>query len=67
MPNICTTYYVIEGCPALTSITLPASVTEIKRSGLYENLKTINVPEGMTDHFKKILPEEYHEFIVEPK
>jgi hypothetical protein len=52
-------------CPALTSITLPASVTEIDESGLDEDLQTINVPEGMTDHFKQILPEEYHEFIVE--
>ena len=42
-------------------------MTEIARSGLDENLQTINVPEGMTDHFKQILPEKYHEFIVEKK
>ena len=54
-------------CSALTSITLPANVTEIARSGLYKNLQTINVPVGMTDHFKQILPERYHNLIVEKK
>ena len=38
---------------------------EIKDAALLENLKVINVSEGMTDHFKQPLSEQYHQFIVE--
>ncbi|MBR2415369.1 MAG: leucine-rich repeat protein, partial [Bacteroidaceae bacterium] len=60
-----------RSCEKLKSITLHPSITEIENDFYCdywkERLITINIPVGMTDHFKQILPEEYHEFIVEPK
>ena len=62
---------VFGDCKKLESIVMPDSVTEIENDFYCdhwkERLKTINIPVGMTDHFKQILPERYHNLIVEKK
>ena len=52
-------------CSQLKSINLPDSVTEIGENAFKsaKALKTIQVPEGKEDKFKKLLPEELHNLI----
>ncbi len=52
---------------ALQTITLPAGVAKIDYWAFYncKSLKTIYVPAKKTDYYKKRLPEELHQFIVE--
>ena len=58
-----------RSCEKIKSITLHPSITEIENDFYSdhwkERLKTIYIPVGMTDHFKQILPERYHNLIVE--
>ena len=51
----------------LTSISIPKSVTEIDSEcfDCCSSLKTIYVPTGRADYYKKCLPEKWHSFIVE--
>lgn len=52
-------------CYQLKSISLPDSVTEIGENAFKsaKALKTIQVPKGKEDKFKKLLPEELHNLI----
>ena len=56
-----------EGCTSLTTVTLPAGVKKIENDVFYEcsALSTIYVPAKKTDYYKKRLPEELHDTIVE--
>ena len=60
-----------RSCEKIKSITLHPSITEIENDFYSdhwkERLKTIYIPVGMTDHFKQILHERYHNLIVEKK
>lgn len=60
--------YAFKGCTSLNTITLPESVTDISFYGSpFEDctaLKTIFVPANKYGHFKKLLPKDFHEFIV---
>ena len=54
------------GCSALTTVTLPKGVK--KMPDAFNNctgITTINIPAKKTDYYKKRLPEELHQFIVE--
>ena len=55
------------GCISLTTVTLPAGVKKIEDDVFYEcsALSTISVPAKKTDYYKKRLPEELHDIIVE--
>ena len=55
------------GCSNLTSIVIPDSVTTIEINAFNgcNALKTIYVPENKTNYFKKLLPYDLHEYIVE--
>ena len=55
------------GCSNLRSVTLPAGIKKIDNSTFRgcDNLNTINVPAKKADYYKKRLPEELHQFIVE--
>lgn len=56
-----------EGCTSLTTVTLPAGVKKIECDVFYEcsALSTIYVPAKKADYYKKRLPEELHDTIVE--
>ncbi len=58
---------VFYDCMNLKSIIFPESVTEIGESAFNgcTSLKTINVPFNHFHHYKMLLPEELHPFIVE--
>ena len=51
----------------LASVTIPEGVTSIGKDafGGCSALTTINIPAKKTDYYKKRLPEELHQFIVE--
>ena len=55
-------------CKNLTAITLPATLTHIgDRAFKYcENLTAIHIPQGMTEHFKALLPSGLHSKLIEP-
>lgn len=55
-----------EGCSALTTVTLPKGVKKMPNA-FFEctGITTINIPAKKTDYYKKRLPEELHQFIVE--
>ena len=54
-------------CTSLTTITLPAGVKNIDYEAFRKcsALATIYVPAKKTDYYKKRLPEELHDIIVE--
>ena len=54
-------------CNGLTTVTLPKAVKEIGRCAFRDctGITTINVPVKKTDYYKKRLPENLHQFIVE--
>ena len=53
-------------CSALTTVTLPKGVNEMPDAFLdCTGITTINIPAKKTDYYKKRLPEELHQFIVE--
>ena len=56
-----------EGCTSLTTVTLPAGVKNIDYEAFRKcsALATIYVPAKKTDYYKKRLPEELHDIIVE--
>ena len=54
------------GCSALTTVTLPKGVKKMPDAFLNcTGITTINIPAKKTDYYKKRLPEELHQFIVE--
>ena len=55
------------GSYSLKSITIPESVTKIDESAFEEcsALSIIYIPANKTDYYKEILPEEFHDKIVE--
>jgi hypothetical protein len=57
-----------NGCTSLTTVTLPAGVRNMEHA-FAENsaLSTIYVPSKKSDYYKKHLPEELHDKIVELK
>lgn len=57
-----------SGCTSLTTVTLPAGVRNMEHA-FAENpaLSTIYVPSKKSDYYKKHLPEELHDKIVELK
>jgi hypothetical protein len=59
--------YLFADCSNLRSVTLPAGIKKIDKSTFSgcDNLNTINVPAKKADYYKKRLPEELHQFIVE--
>ena len=59
--------FAFDGCTSLTAVTLPAGVKKIEYDVFYEcsALATIYVPAKKTDYYKKRLPEELHDTIVE--
>ena len=54
-------------CKGLISVTIPEGVTSIGKDafGGCTGITTINIPAKKTDYYKKRLPEELHQFIVE--
>ena len=58
-----------NGCKALNTIILPIGVNKIGKGAFYEcsALSTIYVPAGKSDYYKKRLPEELHNKIIELK
>lgn len=53
-------------CSALTTVTLPKGVKKMPDAFLNcTGITTINIPAKKTDYYKKRLPEELHQFIVE--
>ena len=55
------------GCASLTTLTLPIGVNKIEEQ-VFDKcsaLAAINVPAGKADYYKKRLPEELHDKIVE--
>ena len=53
-------------CSALTTVTLPNGVEKMPDAFLNcAGITTINIPAKKTDYYKKRLPEELHQFIVE--
>ena len=56
-----------NGCKALNTIILPIGVNKIGKGAFYEcsALSTIYVPAKKTDYYKKRLPENLHDKIVE--
>ena len=53
-------------CSALTTVTLPNGVKKMPDAFLNcTGITTINIPAKKTDYYKKRLPEELHQFIVE--
>ena len=60
--------FAFEGCTSLTTVTLPAGVRNMEHA-FAENpaLSTIYVPSKKSDYYKKHLPEELHDKIVELK
>ena len=59
--------FAFEGCTSLTTVTLPTGVKKIENDVFYEcsALSTIYVPAKKADYYKKRLPEELHDKIVE--
>lgn len=59
--------YAFNECENLISINIPASVTVIEEDAFdfCDALRRISVPVGMVEHFKRLLPEKLHEYIVE--
>ena len=55
------------GCTSLTTVTLPVGVKKISYNAFRKcsALSTIYVPAKKTDYYKKRLPEELHDTIVE--
>ena len=55
------------GCESLTTVTLPVGVKTIESTAFLDctALATIYVPAKKTDYYKKRLPEELHNKIVE--
>lgn len=54
------------GCSALTTVTLPEGVKKMPYAFFNcTGITTINVPAKKTDYYKKRLPENLHQFIVE--
>ena len=60
-------YYAFAECTSLTTVTLPAGVKKIEYDVFREcpALSTIYVPAKKADYYKKRLPEELHDKIVE--
>lgn len=56
-----------EGCTSLTTVTLPAGVKNIDYEAFRKcsALSTIYVPAKKAEYYKKRLPEELHDIIVE--
>ena len=53
-------------CSALTTVTLPKGVKKMSEAFLNcTGITAINIPAKKTDYYKKRLPEELHQFIVE--
>ena len=55
------------GCESLTTVTLPVGVKTIESTAFLDctALATIYVPAKKTDYYKEVLPEEFHDKIVE--
>ena len=55
------------GCTKLETITLPAGIKSISKSAFAgcTGVTTINVPAKKGDYYKKRLPEQFHQCIVE--
>ena len=54
------------GCSALTTVTLPKGVKKMPYAFFNcTGITTINIPAKKTDYYKKRLPENLHQFIVE--
>jgi hypothetical protein len=56
-----------QSCHALETVKFDAAVKAVKSApfNYCESLKTINVPAGTTDQFKKLLPANQHSLIVD--
>ena len=58
--------FAFSHCSALTTVTLPNGVKKMPNAFFKcTGITTINIPAKKTDYYKKRLPEELHQFIVE--